>query len=181
METTHEHAITTYGRSSAARRFATTVALLGALGVAGSACGPRRIQAPGAGEHAKGDVAIVMSDRSVMAVRYVMVESVDGASVPSGKLHTQEIEVARGPHRLEVSYQEGDTRSTSNAFVAFTAEAGHRYRIHATAVKKGFWSEFRKNAIGGRGEWVTWVEDEPSGTVVGGRKPTMGMYETSFE
>ena len=110
-----------------------------------------------------------------------MIERIDEVTIESGKMRAQEIDVTPGPHQVEISYQEGDTRSTSNAIVSFVAEAGRRYRVHATSLKKGFWSEFAKNAIGGRGQWVAWIEEEPSGSVVGGKKPKIGMYNTTVD
>ncbi len=148
---------------------------------AAAGCGPRRIHSYGGAERPKSEIAVVLSDRGYLAARYVMIESVDGVAVESGKMRTQEIEIEPGPHRLAISYQENETRSTSNASVSFVALAGHRYRAHGTSMKRGFWSEVRKNTIGGPGEWVAWIEEEPSGTVVGGKKPQIGVYTTTFE
>jgi len=101
-----------------------------------------------------------------------MIEGIDGRPVPSGKMRAQEITVAPGSHTVDESLAEGDTQSTSNATVSFSAEAGRSYRVHGESVKEGFWTEMRKNTIGGRCHWVAWIEEEPSGKVVGGKKPT---------
>ena len=154
-------------------------ALVIGLGLANVHCGARRIQAYEGAKRPASELAVLRSHRNL--VRWVMIEGIDGRPVPSGKMRAQEISLTPGSHTVSVSLAEGDTQSTSNATVAFSAEAGRRYRVHGESVKEGFWKELQKNTVGGRGHWVAWIEEEPSGTVVGGKKPTHGMYNTTLE
>jgi hypothetical protein len=120
---------------------------------------------------AKAGMAVVTAKHSVWETA-VFIEKVDDVPVPTRALRTQqEVEVLPGAHTIEVRYVEGDSYSTENAVVAFEAQAGHRYRLRAEPGRKGFWTTRGKGATGGTDGWVTWLEDEETGAVVGGRKP----------
>jgi hypothetical protein len=95
-----------------------------------------------------------------------------------------DLDVAPGPHVVECSYSSQTMRSVGHASVSFSAEVGRRYVLRARAVKNGFWKEIGKNILGDLGPpttWVAWIEDEQSGTVVGGVRPTHeGLYTTEL-
>ena len=134
-------------------------------------CGAGRFGMPEAGAGKAEGMAVVTAKHSVWETA-VFIEKVDDVPVPTRALRTQqEVEVLPGPHTLEVRYVEGDSYSTANAVVSFEARAGGRYRLRAAPARKGFWTARGKGAGGGTDGWVTWLEDEETGAVVGGRKP----------
>ena len=95
-----------------------------------------------------------------------------------------DLDVAPGPHMVECSYSSQSMRSVGHARVSFTAEARRRYVLRAREVKNGFWKELGKNILGDLGPsttWVAWIEDEQSGMVVGGVRPTReGLFTTEL-
>jgi hypothetical protein len=95
-----------------------------------------------------------------------------------------DLDVAPGSHVVECSYSSESMHSVGHARVRFTAEAGRRYVLRARAVKNGFWQEVGKNVLGDLGPsttWVAWIEDEQSGMVVGGIRPTHeGLFATEL-
>ena len=83
-------------------------------------------------------------------------------------------------HILDVAYVDGGERSTRDAHLRFSAEPGHVYDVGATGIHTGFWSEFGKGLVGGRGKWVAWLEDDATHAVVAGRRAS-GIFWTTFD
>jgi hypothetical protein len=115
----------------------------------------------------------------------VFIESVDGQRLNSIELkdwvpicsepRVGEIRVLPGEHTIGVSYRGGKGGdleiSTQEALLAFVAEPGRTYAVHAARVKGDGWKELRYELLGGRGIWTAWVTDAASGQLVAGQKP----------
>jgi len=109
------------------------------------------------------------------------IQSIDGRPVEKGRafaLNLKEVELLPGAHTLEVSYFDGNIRSTNNATLTFTCKAGGIYELHVAPVDEGFGHALAVGA-GGQGHWTAWIIDTDTVEVLAGdsRTAPLRWYE----
>ncbi len=117
------------------------------------------------------------------------IEAVDGRRMPPDsiwRVTRWEVELTPGAHTIEVSYFDGQSNSTQNALLPFTAEPGGHYEVRGARLKDGFWSELGTQFAASlwpfvKGNWVAWIVDTRTGTTVAGVEPEQGTFRVQVK
>ena len=124
-------------------------------------------------------IALLKVQRNVWEV-VLTVDKIDEQLLTKEKFmgnNTSEIELLPGQHNLEVSYRDDNgNRSTSDAKISFSAEAGKVYELRGAPGERSFNKAFTQTLFMQHWYWDLWIIDAETQKVVAGKPRTTPLH-----